>query len=1507
MDYKALKRGIFSILISTAIVVSNVSQPVCVFANVEEANITDSSIYDRNEMNVILQDGKKIKIDDIDVNRGSDRLIIYTNNWESETSNQNEWGVEIVVNSDGIVTKRTDPGTKVDDNIIPEKGFVLSAHGIARELLKDVKLGDFIETEGVWVKEIRDTIQNQKLAQGVTHEEVRIENYDQIIGNEQRVNIIKADTRDSNVEIITSKALDSVVAKETILSQANREEYRGRNVVAGVTGDMFNADTGINMTMQIKDSELLINHAYESHTKQFPVFGIKKDGSPFIDTLAIRGKLNLGYNEITIDSLNRNEKLDNKIGLFTYDLNQEHKFKIESKYIENGSIAVINLLEKDSSIKAGNTYEGKVDAIYDNAGVISIPENSVIIGGFGDKKSIIEDITEGQTVEFKFDVYKGDNQEVCNDIVNATGGYNTIVKNKKALTSEEMKENGASETLVDAKNARTGIGITENGEVVAITIDKESVNFNESKGVTLPQLAKLLEDEGVVSGISLDGGGSTEMIVQPQGKLDLVTINNPSDGSSRPLTNAIMFLSKAEKTVEVGDIKIDKPITIFKGASYIFDARVSDANGNPYELGNEYIEWDTNMGTIDSNGKFVANEVGVGEVSASIGNIRRSITVNVVDEIDNFEFTEEGPIGINPGNSKSFEVKAIKDNKNVVLNPNSIEWIIDENIGRFDENGILTINKDVEKGTQSILVAKVGNLEKYVDIIVGMQDLSIDDFESQSISNYTTNKAYVSSYDIELSNEQCKSGQYSLKLTYDYTGWSNGNGAMYVIPKTKPKAVVKPKALGMWVYGDKKAPWLRGQIITSDGSKKTIDFTKKVDWEAWKYVEIPIESSWTAPVELNYIYAVETDKTLMGTEYGGAIYIDDIQWVYTEDKDLLGPEFSKIYPYKDNVYKENIEFSTIISDDKSGVNSETIEMKVNGDIVNHNYDHTTNMISYRLGNLKEGEYRVEVTAKDFEGNLSVPGIDKTYTIDLSEDNEGPVISEVTPTGNAIEKSDMPRIAFKIEDDKSEVLEKDVKVTLDGKNIPVDFDEDKGYGYSVPDKKIKDGKHKLEIEAKDSKGNCMEAYTSEFTINKIKQPQDKNNFNITLIPDTQGFTYSKLLFEEASKKDSDLVIHLGDLVDQETKDEWSIVDEELKILKDKEVLATPGNHEAFKGNLNEYDKRFGNATYHLEYGNLLIVGLNSSKGQSISESDPTQFEYLREVLDKNKCDNIVIATHVPIKDTNGTKHEMEKDDADKLKDILEKYKEKNPKKNIQVISGHTHWLEAWNENGIEYAIVGNGASKSYISPQQGAIHGIGNLSVNKNNIEFGFDPYLTDVRIKDFAIRDNILNVAKGSTKQLNPYGDFREVNMNYIVNLYQQDNINMRWESSDESIVKVDGNGEIITLKTGTANITLFVGNKEHTITVNVVDPNSIKISALDIRIENNSIRKGDKINIIATGTDANGTLFAIDLSKIKFKIADEEMLKFDKKGRLIAIKSGFSIIEYEYNGFYGEVGILVK
>jgi exopolysaccharide biosynthesis protein len=84
-----------------------------------------------------------------------------------------------------------------------------------------------------------------------------------------------------------------------------------------------------------------------------------------------------------------------------------------------------------------------------------------------------------------------------------------------------------------ALHPRTALGFDNSGSWLLLMVaDGRQPGFSE--GVTLYELAEILQSKGCTQSINLDGGGSSILLVQESGK-DVRTINSPSGKTPRPV------------------------------------------------------------------------------------------------------------------------------------------------------------------------------------------------------------------------------------------------------------------------------------------------------------------------------------------------------------------------------------------------------------------------------------------------------------------------------------------------------------------------------------------------------------------------------------------------------------------------------------------------------------------------------------------------------------------------------------------------------------------------------------------------------------------------------------------------------------------------------------------------------------------------------------------------------------------------------------------------------------
>jgi hypothetical protein len=132
----------------------------------------------------------------------------------------------------------------------------------------------------------------------------------------------------------------------------------------------------------------------------------------------------------------------------------------------------------------------------------------------------------------------------------------------------------------------------------------------------------------------------------------------------------------------------------------------------------------------------------------------------------------------------------------------------------------------------------------------------------------------------------------------------------------------------MWVYATPSSygAWIRIQYAQTGSSGALYADFGTIDWEGWKYLEAPIDSTVKYPISIKYlirIMGVEESQRLNGT-----IYVDQLRAVYGfSNDDFENPVISNITPTENGVTTtttQTISFDVI--DTLSGVNKEKTEL-----------------------------------------------------------------------------------------------------------------------------------------------------------------------------------------------------------------------------------------------------------------------------------------------------------------------------------------------------------------------------------------------------------------------------------------------------------------------------------------------------------------------------------------------------------------------------------------------------
>ncbi len=354
-----------------------------------------------------------------------------------------------------------------------------------------------------------------------------------INGLKQEINILEINMNASGVKIQPVLSHDLIYGFELLSEMASR-----KNAYAAVNGGFFR-DFGLPSGMVVIDGELI-----SLSTGQYPVFVIVEGKAELRE---VSGRLTVEYNRG--DAMGEAAAATDEGGANVIDGNEaaDHR-AVGSSAVGSGvagalEVHNINFPAKGKQIvvytpaygRSNRAETGNITATIENSVVVKvadyareaeIPKNGMLISFFDTKKYSGKElpIRVGDSVRL---VHKPD---MTGDVMAYECG-SWLVRDGVAV----VKDRDAWVGVLTNRDPRTAVGIKEDGTVLLLTVDGRQPGY--SAGFTGKELAEYLIKCGARDAVMLDGGASTEMLLE--GKL----VSRPSHkGEERPLAGGILVL-----------------------------------------------------------------------------------------------------------------------------------------------------------------------------------------------------------------------------------------------------------------------------------------------------------------------------------------------------------------------------------------------------------------------------------------------------------------------------------------------------------------------------------------------------------------------------------------------------------------------------------------------------------------------------------------------------------------------------------------------------------------------------------------------------------------------------------------------------------------------------------------------------------------------------------------------------------------------------------------------------
>lgn len=773
----------------------------------------------------------------------------------------------------------------------------------------------------------------------------------------EKMHFVEFDPKNPNLELRAGTKSGKVYGMQGVTQMAAYADAPGNRVIAGINGDFYDLTgyaTGVPDGLFMDEGRIL-----NSNSSSF-AFGLKSDGTSIYGTPKLTMTVTIGGETTNLTSINRYRDT-NHLVLYTPD------YSTSTKTTALGTEAVLKVLEGE--VKSGHTMRLQVTEIRANQGDAPLAEGTVVLSASGTKTALLSGLKVGDEITASF-ALSGE----WHDVKVAIGGKGPLIKD------------GVVQTNVgpEGVHPRTAIGTKADGSIVLFEIDGRAPGFSE--GVTTEELARILKDIGVVNAMNLDGGGSSTFVARMPGTAGVKMLNQGSDGGERSTGNALLLVNTAPEQAASRLVVTPNEERILAGSSFKFEAAAVDAAGHPAAWSGQPV-WsvEPELGTIDADGVFTAGQAAAsGQVAAVSEALRGTAEIEVVDRLTGLQFPDAIKT-FHSGASAVLSVTALRDGQVIQASNDAFEWRVEGDIGTIDGNGVFTAT--TESGKSGKIHVRYKDVETSMDVNVGLPPVVLEDFEN-GIDRYTASGAAYNSAAIALETDPdfVRSGNASIKLTYDFVGKTGTSGA-YIATKSADVRIQVPgypEKIGMWVYGDGKKHWLRAQMRDGGGSAFPVDFTDQttgVDWTGWKYVEAAVPKGKAAPLTIDL--PVRYMETNNANKTSGTIYVDQIRAIYGPlEEDRTPPIIKDVHPADNETvktgnpdiyaYAEDDGYDPVSHPGTTLIDPHTIRLYIDGVLVSHSLYPPEGRVTYKPAvPLEDGYHRAKLAVRDLSGNQTI--------------------------------------------------------------------------------------------------------------------------------------------------------------------------------------------------------------------------------------------------------------------------------------------------------------------------------------------------------------------------------------------------------------------------------------------------------------------------------------------------------------------------------------------------------
>lgn len=775
---------------------------------------------------------------------------------------------------------------------------------------------------------------------------------------QEKIHYVEFDPKNPSLDLQPGMTDGKVYGMTGVTKMADNADKVGNRVIAAINGDFYEMTTGVPLGLFMGDGEILVSPPPKW---DWYAYGLKKDGTSIYGlSPELKRTLHIGGKDYEISEINRMRENADKLSLFT------SAFYTSTKTNDLGDEVILDVLSGE--VKSGGTLKLKVAEIRKDKGDSPLTPGKVVLSASGtENRKILDQLKVGDEISASFEL-----EDEWKDVKMAVGGVFMLVKDGVAQEHPDK-----------ALYPRVAIGTKADGSIIMMVIDGRAPGFSE--GVSYDDFGKVLKDMGVVNALCLDGGGSSTFVAKLPGELTRKVLNRPSDGGERKTANGLLLVNKAPEQGTASKLVVQPNMErVLVDSRFKFTAAGVDENGHPAPYAGA-LQWtvDPSLGVIAGDGKLTAGTTaGIANVEVTAGGVKGQGQVEVVKDLTDLILPDKVK-AFSSGEQVNMQVTAVRDGQVIVSDNRQFEWKVEGPIGSIDANGIFTATSETDKNGK--IIVKYGNVEASMDVNIGLKPVILEDFENGLDRYLEESGARYKRVNLsETTDEEfVRFGSKAAKLEYDFTDTVGISGA-YINTKGKDQYIDipgYPEKISVWVYGDGKKHWLRGQLRDGNGAAVDIDYTDEkpgLEFTGWKYIEAAVPKGRPLPLQISMpIRYMETKNT---NKNAGVLYIDQIRALYGPNTDDMEPPVLKDFSPVDgstihtstpriHVYGEDFGYDPIKHPATTLIDPDKVRMYVDGQLVQHGFYPPKGEIHYTPNvPLADGVHVVKVKIRDLNGN-----------------------------------------------------------------------------------------------------------------------------------------------------------------------------------------------------------------------------------------------------------------------------------------------------------------------------------------------------------------------------------------------------------------------------------------------------------------------------------------------------------------------------------------------------------